>query len=131
VNAQFDLKERDIRIQGLMNKLLGMQSSLDDFSPPKARGFPDGDFVPKEPHAEMKGESSLLRRKIEKYEDDIMNHKLDIERLQSEKLEAEVAGKGFMERYVLQCVSMPSVAWRRLIWRARQGRICVRRLTVQ
>lgn len=99
VNAQFDLKERDIRIQGLMNKLLGMQSSLDDFSPPKTRSFPDGDYTSKEPpHAEMKGESSLLRRKIEKYEDDIMNHKLDIERLQSEKLEAEVAGKGFMER---------------------------------
>ena len=40
-------------------------------------------------------------KKIEKYEEDLKNIRLDVDRLQVEKKEAEVAGKSFMDRFVV------------------------------
>jgi hypothetical protein len=100
VNVQFDLKERDIRIQSLMNKLLTLQSSLDDFSPPKQGSFTESSGVSKLDSNGDSCELVTLRGRLIKAEDELKNAKSDVERLQTEKNEAEVAGKGFMERYV-------------------------------
>ena len=100
VNVQFDLKERDIRIQSLMNKLLTLQSSLDDFAPPKQGSFTESSGTSK---LDANGDSCevvMLRGRLIKAEDELKNARSDVERLQTEKNEAEVAGKGFMERYV-------------------------------
>ena len=40
------------------------------------------------------------QKKIEKYEEDLKNIRLDVDRLQVEKKEAEVAGKSFLDRFV-------------------------------
>ena len=39
------------------------------------------------------------QKKIEKYEEDLKNIRLDVDRLQVEKKEAEVAGKSFLDRF--------------------------------
>lgn len=100
VNVQFDLKERDIRIQSLMNKLLTLQSSLDDFSPPKQGSFTESSGMSKVDSNGDSYEMVSMRGKLLKAEDELRNAKSDVERLQTEKNEAEVAGKGFMERFV-------------------------------
>ena len=41
------------------------------------------------------------QKKIEKYEEDLKNIRLDVDRLQVEKKEAEVAGKSFLDRFVV------------------------------
>ena len=40
----------------------------------------------------------LNQKKIEKYEDDLKNIRIDVDKLQVEKKEAEDAGKSFMDR---------------------------------
>ena len=103
VNVQFDLKERDIRIQSLMNKLLTLQSSLDDFAPPKQGSFTEtsSDHPSKLESPRDSSDSMTLKIRLGKAEEELRNAKSDVERLQAEKNEAEVAGKGFMERYVI------------------------------
>ena len=39
------------------------------------------------------------RKKIEKYEEELNNVRIDFERLKVEKKESDLAGKNFMERY--------------------------------
>ena len=104
VNVQFDLKERDIRIHSLMAKLLTLQASLDDFSAPggsKQGSFSQGDGTSSVGHLNPVGENSdlmLLQIRNEKNEEELRSARKDVARLQAEKNEAEVAGKGFMEK---------------------------------
>lgn len=103
VNVQFDLKERDIRIHSLMAKLLTLQASLDDFSAPgrsKSGSFSAEGGAHSGANISLgdNSELMLLRIRNEKNEEDLRSAQKDVARLQTEKYEAEVAGKGFMEK---------------------------------
>ena len=123
VNVQFDLKEKDVKISILLNQIqtlqkekerekeniLNLSNKIDkiDFSPDSvinnngdnsdsnnSNNNNDNNDIA----ANATATALLNQKKIEKYEDDLKNIRIDVDKLQVEKKEAEDAGKSFMDR---------------------------------
>ena len=93
---QFELKEKDIKINSLLEQVkkmeMGKTGKVDLTEKTSIT-----DLMESNQEQVILDDSN--RKKIEKYEEELNNVRIDLERLKVEKKESDVAGKNFMERY--------------------------------
>ena len=93
---QFELKEKDIKINSLLEQVkkmeMGKTGKVDLTEKTSIT-----DLMESNQEQVILDDSN--RKKIEKYEEELNNVRIDFERLKVEKKESDLAGKNFMERY--------------------------------
>ena len=107
------MKEKDVKISSLLNQIQILQkekekekenisilnnkiekSDITSENPKNINSIENGGN-----HDTNAAAAISNQKKIEKYEEDLKNIRLDVDRLQVEKKEAEVAGKSFLDRF--------------------------------